>query len=265
MERDSLHKQPSQTAAKALFILESFSASSPEWGIRDLSRELGINSTTLHRLVVTLHNAGYLQQDPETQRYSLGPRVMKLASLYAHQNPLPSAALEVFERYVNICDYNFYLGTLSKYEVVYLAKLDGRGPIKIVVEPGGTTALHTTALGKVLLANQSDAFIQGFIEKDSLTAYTQRSITSPEVLWEQINEIRKRGYAINDGEHYEDVAAVGVPVYDSRGSVSLGISLAYLRHLAEDGRVKVEDVVPFAREIASEIALRAGPFMNSHR
>jgi len=264
MERESIQKQPSQTAAKALFILESFSASSPEWGIRDLSRELSINPTTVHRLVATLHNAGYLQQDPETQRYSLGPKVMKLAALYAHQNPLPSAALEVFERYAETCDYNFYLGTLSKYEVVYLAKLDGRGPIKIVVEPGGTTALHTTALGKVLLANQSDAYIQGFIDRGSLTTYTQRSITAPEVLWEQINEIRQRGYAINDGEHYEDVGAVGVPVYDSDGSVSLGISLAYLRHLAEDGRVKVEDVVPFAREIASEIALRAGPFINSH-
>lgn len=264
MDKASTQNQPSQTVAKALLVLESFSASNSEWGIRELSRELDINPSTLHRLVVTLHNGGYLQQDQETQRYSLGPKVMKLASLYAHRNPLPSAALKVFEKFGEKFDYNFYLGTLSHYEVVYLAKLDGRGPIKIVVEPGGTTALHSTALGKVLLASQSDAFIQGFIKKSKLTKYTLRSITSADVLWSQINEIRRQGFAVNDGEHYEDVGAVGVPIYNSDGSVSHGISLAYLRHLEAEGRVKVEDLVPLAREIASEIGLRAGPFINQN-
>ncbi len=259
MEKETIAQQPNQTLAKALLVLEAFDGEHPDWGVRELGRHLGINPASVYRMVATLHNAGYLEQDPETLRYSLGPKVMKLASLYAHRNPFPDAARKVFEQYASRFEYNFYLGTLSNYEVVYLAALDGRGPIKIVVETGGTTGLHSTALGKVLLAFQQDEYIHAFFETARLTAYTARSITDPHGLWQQIREIRAQRYALNDGEHYGDVGAVGVPVFDHSGRVRAGVSLAYPRHFVLEQRLRVDELVPLAREIASKIAVRLGP------
>lgn len=255
---------PSQTLAKAILLLESFSLENPEWGIRELGRDLGINPTTVHRLVSTLQIAGYLEQDSKTQRYVLGPRIMKLAGVYVQLNPIPTVARKVFEQYADDFEYNFYLGMLNQFEMIYMAVLDGRGPIKIVIEPGGSTSLHTTAIGKVLLAFQDDAFIEGFIQNASLTAMTARSITDPEQLRAQLRRIRSQGYAVNDGEHYEDVGAVGVPVFEDLLPVRLGVSLAYPQHLIPRDRLHVDRLVELARQIAEEIAARIGmPFQVS--
>jgi DNA-binding IclR family transcriptional regulator len=256
-QKDLVSKQPSQTLAKALLILEAFTAEQPEWGIRELGRELDINPTSVYRLVATFQNVGFLDQDRETQRYSLGPKVLKLASVYEQQNPLPKIARRVFESFSDRFEYNFYLGVLSHFEVVYLAALDGRGPIKIVVETGGTTALHTTALGKVLLAFQDDQFVERFLATTKLEAFTPRSITTEEVLWAQIRQIRQHEFAVNEGEHFEDVAAVGVPVLEQTGKVTMGVSLAYPRHLVREKRIRIEELIPLAREVSREITVRS--------
>lgn len=258
MDKDFVEEMPSQTLARALLLLEHFNSKHPEWGIRELSREMGISPASVHRLVKTFQTLGYLEQDDDTQRYSLGPKVMKLAGVYTHQNPLPSIASKVFETYADQFEYNFYLGKLYQFEVVYLAVLDGRGPIKIAVEPGGVTALHSTALGKVLLAFQGDGYIHEFLRRSELHSYSPRSITDPEELWKQLYEIREQGYAVNDGEHYAQVGAISVPVYDHTDRVTLATSLAYPRHLVHEGRIQLENLVPLARNIADEISYRSG-------
>ena len=245
--------QPSQTLAKGLNILGAFSPQQLTWGIRELARELDMNPATVMRLVTTLESAGYLTQDAETQRYALGPVVMKLASLYQHHNPLPEFARRIFEDYSDRFEYNFYLGTLSGYQVIYLAVLDGRGRIKVVVETGGSTGLHTTALGKVLLAFQSDEFIQAFIKRSGLTPYNENSLTDPVLLWNQLREIRQTGLAINNGEHFEDIAAIAAPVFGRHGQIVAGVSLAYPRHLFPDPAAFQERLAPLLREIAERI------------
>jgi DNA-binding IclR family transcriptional regulator len=245
---------PSRTLAKGLLILDVFSQQRPDWGIRELARELDLNPATVVRLVTTLEQLGYLERDAKTQRYSLGPMVIQLARLYRQQNPLPELAQKVFESYADRFDYNFYLGRLNNFQVIYLAVLDGRGPIQIVVEPGAPTALHTTALGKALLAFQPDDYIHQFIQQCRLPAYTERSIQDAGALWEQIQAIRRTGVATNDGEHYEDIAAVGVPIRTAGETAVMGISLAYPRHLVYENRIDVGEVISITQEIAQKVA-----------
>jgi DNA-binding IclR family transcriptional regulator len=250
--------QPSKTLAKGITILEAFNASQRDWGIRELARELGFHPAIVHRLVATLHNAGYLEQNPENRRYALGPRVMKLAATYTQQNPLQAIARKVFENFSHRFDYNFYLGTLSPgFEVIYLAALDGRGPIKIVVEAGGRIKLHTTALGKMLLALQDDEYVHDFIKTTELERFTSRTITDAETLWTQIRAIRRNRYAVNDGEHYEEVAAVAVPLPPGTAQGTASVSLAYPRQLIHHDLPNTEDLVAIAREVADEIIKRS--------
>ena len=127
------------------------------------------------------------------------------------------------------------------------------------------TGIHNTAIGKLLLAFKPDDFIREFLDQSKLTRYTPRTIVDPGSLWEQIREIRQQCYAINDGEQYDGVGAVGVPVHDSRGRVSLAVSLAYPRHLIYGKSLRLNELISLANEVAREIEMRIGsaPFKDS--
>ena len=245
-----------QSLTRALLILEAFGSGEADVGIRDLARELNTSPTTVFRAVAALRYAGYLEKDPGTGRYRLGPAIMKLAALYAKQNPLSEVGRRVFEKYSERFKYNFYLGALRNHEVVYLTVVDGRGPIKIVLLPGGHTALHATALGKVLLAYQSDEFINDVLGKEKLQRFTERTITDPDILRDQIPIIRQQRYALNSGEQYDEIAAVGVPVYDSEGRVIACASLGYPRELV--GPDELDNIIVLTQEVAREITIRTG-------
>jgi IclR family KDG regulon transcriptional repressor len=250
-------EQPNQTLAKALEVFDAFSTEHIEWGIRELARELEINPATVYRIVRTLCNKGYLEQNSINQSYFLGPKVLKLANLYTIRNPLSSVAKKVFESFADRFEHNLYLGMLSQYEMIYLAVSDGRGPVKIAVEPGLTLPLHSNAIGKVLLAYEDDKSIQEYLEKNPLKAFTPRTLSRPEDLIKQLKEIRERGYAINDGEQFDSVGAVAVPLFGQKGQpVNLGISLTYPRHLIYDGSLNIDELIALGREIASEITHR---------
>jgi DNA-binding IclR family transcriptional regulator len=251
-----IDEQPSQTLARGLQILEKFSSQRSEWGVRELGRELDLNPATVHRLVTTLANLGYLEQDQETQRYALGPKVMRLAELYTLHNPISSIARKIFQRHAQTFPYNFYLGKLSGFEVVYLTTYEGRAPIKVVVEPGATIALHSTAVGLSLLACQEESFIESFLEKGALTRYTDATVTDPRRLRVRLDGIRQKQYAINRGEHYADVGAVGAPVVKRGKRVEYGVSLAYPQHLVAEGRVEIPELIALTQEMAAEIAAR---------
>jgi IclR family KDG regulon transcriptional repressor len=258
MEKSAARQFQNQTLSRALVVLEAVSSGQTSWGVRELSREVGLNVATVYRIVSTLNVAGYLEWDADTQRYALGPKVMKLAGQYKLQNSVASIAEKVFESYADRFPHNFYLGKVFDYEVIYLVSLDGSGPIRIAIEPGGSIELYTTAVGKLLLAYQSNEYFQTFLHVKSLKPFTARTITDPAVLYDQIKEIRKQGFAVNDGEHYDDISAVAAPVFDSHGRVSVGVSLAFPRHYVLEGRLDLQELIELAGEIAREITFRSG-------
>jgi DNA-binding IclR family transcriptional regulator len=201
--------------------------------------------------------AGYMEQNPETQNYSLGPKVLKLANIYNYHFPLPTIAKRVFESYEDRFEHNFYLATLNHYEVIYLAVHSGRGPLKVAAEPGLSLPLHSNALGKLLLAQKSDEFIKGFLQNTSLTSFTSRTISDPKMLWDQLMEARIKGFAINDGEQYDAIGAVAVILYGGKKQLlNLALSLTYPRHYVHDGTLTIPDLIELGREIADELTQR---------
>ncbi len=163
----------------------------------------------------------------------------------------------MFEKYSNRFEHNFYLGMLSQYEVIYLAVMDGTGPLKIAVEPGLSIPLHSTALGKLLLAFREDNFIQEYLKKNELNSYTPRTLTRQEDLLNQLNEIRQQSFAINDGEQYDSIGAIAVPLFGQNNqAINLAVSLTYPRHLIYDGSLNIVDLISLGREISIEITHR---------
>ncbi|MGE0039189.1 MAG: IclR family transcriptional regulator [Xanthobacteraceae bacterium] len=248
--------QPNLNLARGLLILEAFSPERTEWGVRDLAREMRTNATTIHRLMTTLENFGYVEQDMRSKRYRLGAKIMSLANTYSDQNPLPIIARRVFHEFSGRFAHSFYLGVLNNFDVIYTAVLDGRGALKISMQPGGRTAVYSTGMGKVLLAYQPESFVEAFLAAVPLKAHTPHTNTSAQRLRRDLHEIQRLGYAVNYGEHFEEIGAVAVPVRGNKGEVVAGLSLGFPIHWLAAKRLEIKAMVALAHEIADEIAMR---------
>jgi len=208
----------SRTLSKAIQILDAFSENVPDWGVRHLAEQVSLSPSTVYRILTTFCEYNYLIKDPKSRRYSLGPSILKLASSYSKHNPLHLIANQIFNQYKD------------------------RWPC--------------TALGKALLSFQSDDFIQKFINEYGLIQYTSNTITNPDELWEQIQEIRKNGFSINEGEFHEHIAAIGAPIYNSSLEVVASISLVYPRLEDNEHITRVEKMAALIKEISEEITMR---------
>jgi DNA-binding IclR family transcriptional regulator len=243
-----------QSLVRGLKILEAYSATKQSWGIRELGRELDINAATTYRLVSTLAGRGYLEQNRETQKYHLGPKVVQLAANYSTQNSLIEISLRLFAKYEKAFPYNFYIGVMSSSEVIYVAVYESRGPLKITTEPGQSVSLYSSALGKLLLANESDTFIKALLADKPIEQITPLTVTNEKELMRQIREIRKLGYAVNRGEIYEEIAAVATPIRGPDGTVIAGLSLSFPIHYLDTKKLDLEEIISLGQTIADEIS-----------
>jgi len=234
---DNRDTVPNQSLARGLVILESFSDEAAELGVRELSRLLGLDKSVVHRLARTLAGRGFLEQNPETLRYRIGPRVFQVGQQYAPAARLTGAAQPVLRSLARQHQLNTYLGVLQQGAVLYLLALQSSGPIAIRATPGSRARLHSTALGKVLLAAESDEGAARLLGPDPLTRLTPGTLVEPSAVLAQLPEVRRLGYAISDEENLPGVFAVGAPVRDRSGHVTAAISGASPRWLTPDARV----------------------------
>lgn len=243
-----------QSLTRGLKILESYTQSKQSWGIRELGRSLDINAATTYRLVATLAERGYLEKNPETQKYHLGPKVVQLAANYSTQNSLIEISLRIFAKYETQFPYNFYVGVRSPDDVTYIAVYESRGPLKITTEVGQSVSLYSSALGRLLLSNESDEFIEGLLARKSIEKITSLTMTNQKELMRQIRQIRKNGYAVNRGEIYEEVGAVATPITGVDGSVVAGLALCFPLYYLDTKKLDLDEIIRLAQVIADEIS-----------
>jgi len=243
-----------QSLTRGIAVLEAYNSKKQSWGIRELGRELNINAATIYRLVSTLAKRGYLEQDPETQKYRLGSKVVQLAANYSTQSSLVEISLRVFAKYEKTFPYNFYVGVMSDETIIYISVYESRGPLKITTAPGQSVSIYGSALGKLLLAQESDSFIKDLIAKKPIERITSHTVPNEKSLMKQIREIRKLGYAVNLGEIYEEIAAVALPIQGLDGGAIAGLSLSFPMHYLEIKKLNLPDIIALGHTVSDEIS-----------
>jgi DNA-binding IclR family transcriptional regulator len=218
-----------QSLQRGLSILELVDAATSPLGVRDIARQLKLSAATVQRLTNTLAAHHYLEQVRETRRYRIGVRALGLGnSLLAHDKLISNANAEL-QRLASDHQLNGYLAVLRERHAVYLLAVQSRGPIVIRAAPGSIAHLHSTAMGKVLLAWLGDGAAKEILEAAPLAQLTARTITNPAELLKELKTIRTRGYATAVEENLPGVLSVGSPVRDERGTVVAALSVAFAR------------------------------------
>lgn len=241
-----------QTVANALRVLAEFHED-VEIGVAELSRRLRLHKNNVFRLLATLEEGGYIEQDAETERYRLGLAALILGRAFLRGRPVIERAKPHLEALSRHFDESAHLGVLYDFEVVHVA---GFVPDRLLVTPlrvGTRLPVHCTALGKVLIGccpeSQREAYDRTVMAKGKLTQRTGRTIVDPDKLFEHIRTVAGQGYAIDLDECEEGLGCAAAPVYDSTGRVAAALSLS-----APTSRISEERLI---REVLPEVAATA--------
>jgi IclR family transcriptional regulator, KDG regulon repressor len=242
---------------RAIRLLELFLDEPGPLSVPQLTSRLGIHRSSVHELVRTLLQHGFLAEaDQQPHRYVLGSRVFEIGNAYAARVDLISEAQQVTRAVAASCNESVALAILDGVEVVYVVKADGTQIVRTVTYPGSRLKAHCTGAGKMLLAGLSDEELAARLGEAELIAMTPHTITSREGLRRELAEIRARQLSFDDNEAHVGVRCLAAPVYDHTGAMVAAMSIATPAvRMSDERRPELE---AHLRAGARELSLRLG-------
>jgi DNA-binding IclR family transcriptional regulator len=239
-QRKSKPKVPAESAnqsvARALHILEALARAGAPVGVREIARSAGISPSIAQRLLATLADYGFAEQDA-ARKYGVGLRAFTVGNAFVAGNALAREALVEIQALAEQHQLNTYLGARRGRSVVYLLTCQSSGPIAIKSAPGEDTHLHSTALGKALLAELPEAEAERLLGREPYARPTLHTRLRFSALAPDLRSARRMGYAVSDEENLLGVYAVGAVVRDASGAAVAAISGALPRHEATPAHV----------------------------
>ena len=202
-----------QSLERAFAVLESFRDREAQ-GITRIVESTGLPKTTVHRIVRTLTELGYLEQDPRTAEYRLGLRFLSLARASAGSLDLRRFAQSAMDALYVETGESVYLGVREGTAVVFIDEKVSLKPVRVGSSIGLRAPLHATAAGKAILAHLPAAELDEILAGLELEAYTSNTVADKAALRRELEAVRRNGYAVNDQEWVEDACYIAAPVLE---------------------------------------------------
>jgi len=245
---------PYLSIQKAFGILELLAAESPR-GVGEISETLGLEKSSVSRLLKGLAELGYAAPDARRGQYHASPRVLRLAQNYLDGDPLVREAQAVLHELAQATRASAHVAVLVDGDLVIVAKEPSPERIQVQTRVGGHTPLHASAMGKVLLAGLPDRQLAPHLEAP-LARFTRRTITDATKLRRALHEVRRRGYALESEEEHPGVGCIGAPIVDAEGRWFAAMSVAGPLH-GTPYRMDAARVA-LVTEMAAELSRRVG-------
>lgn len=239
---------------KGLGVLDLLAAHEAGLRLADIVRLSGVPKGTALRLLEALAMADAVSMD-DAGVYRLGGRCAVWGSAFLNSIDVRRVAGEMLTELAEASGETCHLGIYEAGSVLYLDKVDSAHSIRMVSRIGGTNPLHSTALGKAMLAFFPDEEVHR-IATSALKARTENTLTDADGLLRDLALVRRRGYSIDDVENEEGVRCVGAPIFDHEGRVVASISVAGPAYRMTRERIQV--LGPQVREAADRISRRLG-------
>ena len=255
-QRPSSGRYRIQAIERAVAILNAFSAEEPELGVTELSERLGLHKSTVHRFLVNLEAAGLVERNRHTSRYRLGLRIFELGGLVLQQMNLWDEALPFLEGLVQDTGETGHLAVLDGGEAVYIERVEARRALRIPSAIGHGYPAHATSLGKVLLAHLAREDCEALIAERGLARCAPNTITDPDRLWQELDAVHARGFAVDDEEYEEGLRCVGAPIVGHTGQVVAAIGIGGpVTRVTPD---RVDELAELVRTAAGSLSRRMG-------
>ncbi|MBB2971566.1 IclR family transcriptional regulator [Mesorhizobium sp. RMAD-H1] len=238
------------TVGKALTLLNLFSAEKPELGLVELARGAGYDKATTRRLLVSLAEHGFVEQDPESRLYRIGASLTRFARIREARLPLLQTALPFIRKLAEETGETVHLseagnGTLATIYVEHPARAN-----RVNVDVGGLLPLHSTASGIAYLSHARDAVVKAALASP-LTAFTAYTATDRAAVVAAMDAARRRGYSTSEQGYEEGVYSVAAAILGADGFAigTLAIAAPLVRTPKAKAIERGKAVMIAAREI----------------
>jgi DNA-binding IclR family transcriptional regulator len=196
---------------RALDVLQCFTSQTPELTMTQIASMIGINKSTVHRLLSTLEGKRFVERDPASGVYRPGLRLLQMASLAMEHNNLRRLAAPFLHDLCSRYRENVNLTLLDGADVVYVDVIESSQRVKLAATPGQRLPAFCTASGKAILAFLPEDEVSHILER-GMTQYTRSTVTSQEAFFEDASRIRERGFAMSLEEFEDGINAVAAPI-----------------------------------------------------
>lgn len=208
-----------QTVERALQVLDVLAGSRVGLRLSDLAQAMGLNVSTTSRVLGALDRYGYVRREAETGRYRLGYRLLQLSQLVLEQSPLPEMANPVLARLMAETGETATLCIRHDDRAIVIARVECANPLRSVAQIGHAGPLYCTGHGKAMLAHLPEAEAARILAL-GMPRLTDRTITDPARMAEELARIRSLGYAVDTGERDPELVSVVAPVWDAAGQLA---------------------------------------------
>ena len=245
-----------QSIERAAAILRLLSGRSRRLGVGELAGELGLPKGTVHGILRTLQNVGFVEQDSETGKYQLGAALLHMGSSYLDGNELRTRALNWADSLAARSNESVRIGTLHEGRALVVHHVFRPDNSRQALEVGALLPGHASALGKVLLAHNPYATDE--LIADGLDAFTPQTVTDPDALRAELDAVRGRGWASDMQELVEGEVSLAAPIQDRRGATVGAIGISGPIERLSEGENPRSELISYVRETARSVSRDLG-------
>ncbi|MDR6381061.1 DNA-binding transcriptional regulator KdgR [Paraburkholderia caribensis] len=226
-DADAAEKGESLSSIARVFAILGAIGDSGQIGISELSQRLSLSKTTVHRVLQTLRALGYVTQEVETERYRLTIRLFELGAKALESVDLVREADIEMRRIAGATREAVHLGTFDEDAIIYIHKIDADYGLRMQSRIGRRNPLHSTAIGKVLLAWMEPAEAREVLSHVEFRKSTAKTLASADAVMSILPQVRAQGYGEDIEEQEEGLRCLAVPVFDRFGRVIAGLSVSF--------------------------------------
>ncbi|WP_310564866.1 IclR family transcriptional regulator [Hydrogenophaga sp.] len=235
-------------------LLEVVASKDQFFSLQGLAEETGIPKPTLHRMLQQLESAGLLERSGDSRQYGTGVRLRKLAENLLLNDTFHGARHGVLRALVNEIGESCNLTALSGSEVMYLDRVETPAPLRFYLHSGSRVPVHCSASGKLFLAGMTPAQRQRLLGHAPLEAFTPRTLTHLEALEEEIKQVKRQGFALDNEEFLPGLMCVAVLVPSPEGRSNLCVAVqAPIMRLTPDKALGLLPALQRAADALSQI------------
>jgi IclR family transcriptional regulator, pca regulon regulatory protein len=215
-----------ESLSRGLAILSVLSKTPFSLNLTELSLRLHLSKSTLQRLTYTLQYLGYLERDPETKRFRLGPQILSLGLSIMENLDLRKVALPYLQETSKEIGETVSLAVLEGTEIVYVERVKTQQLLNINLQVGSRLPAYCSSMGKAMLAFLPEGQLEEVLKRMKLTALTPYTITLKKDLKTELQRVRIRGFSTNNEEMSVGVRSAAAPVRNFAGEVIAAVNMA---------------------------------------
>lgn len=240
---------------RSLKLLEYIVSKKNGVRVRDVAEFLNVTAPAAFKHLETLVNCGYVFKDPYTHRYFPSYKLVELGSIVLRNIEVREIAHPLLIELMERTNMTVHFALKDGFEGVYIDKVESARTIPTVSRIGMKMRLYSTGFGKAILAFLSEEELEEYFSKVPLTKCTPNTITDVEKFKEELEKVRKLGYAVDNEENEYGVKCVGAPVFDYSGKVIGAVSVTAAAGLLNEETIPkiAQEVIKTAREISKKL------------